>query len=309
MNMTKLRAILSAASLCFIGSAPVSAQLGVDEGVLVPFPETGMWNSLDGSGTGIILEVQAGTMVGALFGADASGDNTWLLFSGEVAPRISEEFGTPVQIGWTLETTLFRTTGSGCVVECPPGENLAAPVTTEAGQITLQFTGRASATYRIDDGDAKQIAPFYFGVVARRFDTTNPLAKMPDLTGTWVYASQHPDSGLIDPPPEIPVGHGVAIIQPPTVIRVPTAAGIEVLETIVFPVEFEGPDAELTCQFGLGAEQPEGLPRCFLDLEESDVPTIEIEFHDLTDSRFTLFQGGDVPGGTTRTDFFRVGYD
>ena len=304
MNMTKLRAILSAASLCFIGSAPVSAQLGVDEGVLVPFPETGMWNSLDGSGTGIILELQAGTMVGALFGADANGDNTWLLFSGEVAPRISEEFGTPVQIGWTLETTLFRTTGSGCIVECPPGANNGAPVTTEAGQITLQFTGRASATYRIDDGDAKHIAPFYFGLLARRFDPNDPLAMMPDITGTWLFVL---DAGIDNP--DISDGNGIVRITAPEVTRVPAESGGQILQEIVYPVEFpSGNDGEIRCEFARAMNDNADFPQCFMAPGFAAMSVGVIFFQDLTDSRFTVLSSDDV-NNVTRADFFRVGYD
>ena len=306
MNMTKLRAILSAASLCFIGSAPVSAQLGVDEGVLVPFPETGMWNSLDGSGTGIILELQAGTMVGALFGADANGDNTWLLFSGEVAPRISEEFGTPVQIGWTLETTLFRTTGSGCIVECPPGANNGAPVTSEAGQITLQFTGRASATYRIDDGDAKQIAPFYFGVLARRFDPNDPLAMMPNLTGTWVFVSDNGDGNS-----EIADGVGVIRIGPPEVTWAPVESGGQILQEIVYPVEFPSEGIfELRCEFLPGDDETaDVVPNCFMNLGLTPTVLEAVPFTFMSDSRFTLQSAGDDFADITRWDFFRVGYD
>lgn len=305
MTMNQLKSILAAAAIYIVASVPVFAQFPTnDEGFVNPLPETGMWYPNDGSGTGIILEVQAGTMVGALFGADASGDNTWLLFSGELVPRIDED---GFQLGWLLDTTLFRTTGSACIVDCPPGENPGSPVTTEAGRIELEFSSRNVATFRIDDGVAKPIAPFYFGVLARRTRPNSALGAMPDLTGTWVYISDV----LNRTGSQIADGRGVVRIGPPTVSRVPTAEGGHVLEKIVFPVEFApGNTDELICEFEQGEDPADSYPRCSLVPGFGVMSPSTVFLADLTDSRFIMSSAvGDVVGDVMRTDFFRVAYD
>lgn len=306
MTIPEARIWLTALVLQLVACLPAFAQLGVDDGIEVPFPETGMWNSLDGSGTGIIFEVQDGFLVGALFGADASGDNTWVLFHGALVPRISEEFGSPVHIGWMLESTLYRTSGSACIVECPAGDNPGAPVTAEAGQIKLEFTGRSFATYRVDDGPAKRIAPFYFGILARQFDPDDPLARIPELTGIWVYII---DEG--DEDPSIDDGRGVVRIGTPDVTRTLAEDGTGTLQEIVYPVEFSsGETFELTCEFPpTESDTAESTPNCFMNL--GLVPTVVevVPFELMTDSRFTLTTSGQDFAEVARWEFFRVGYD
>lgn len=294
---------LAALTFFAVLNLPVAAQTEDADPFFNPHPETGMWFPNDGSGTGIILEVQADIMVGALFGADASGDNTWLLFSGELVPRINAEIDQ--QVGWMLDTTLFRTTGSACIVDCPPGENAGAPVTTEAGQITLEFIGRSAATFRVDDAPAKPIAPFYFGVLARRTDPDNALEAMPDLTGTWLLVS---DMG--DDDKDVTGGVAIARIGHPDITLVQTESGVKILQEIVYPVEFSSSlTRQLTCKFERKEEHPEEPPRCFMDPGFAPIDVGTVDFYDISDSRFTVFSSSDVVGDITRTDFFRVGYD
>jgi hypothetical protein len=296
--------IFSVSVVLFSLNLPLAAQTDEADPLNNPLPKTGMWIPADGSGTGILLEVQDGILVGALFGADAVGDNTWVLFSGELVPRINEESGT--QVGWMLNAILYRTTGSACIVECPLGPNPGAPVTTEAGQITLAFSGRSSATFRIDDAQAKPIAPFYFGVLARRFNPARPLDLLPELSGTWLLVS---DQGGIFGSGQ-PGGAAVVRIGDPEIIRNPSAELDEVMVEIVYPV---GPvsgdsDSELSCRFRRREDPQSAVPACTMVPGFAPMSVGTVPFDEITDSRFTVFSSDDVLN-VTRTDFFRLAYD
>lgn len=282
---------------------PVAAQTAEADAFNNPLPETGMWFPNDGSGTGIILEVQAGILVGALFGADASGDNTWVLFSGELAPRVNE--GDDMQAGWMLDATLFRTTDSACIVDCPPGDNTGAPVTTEAGQIKLEFSGRSAATFSIDDSPAKPIAPFYFGVLARRLNPERPLDLLPDLTGTWVLLSDRDDGDFDEAQ-----GVEAVTIGEAEITRNPSAEVDEVMVEIVYPVEFVSgdTDGELTCRLRRREDPQSAVPSCSIVPGFAPMSVGTVPFDEITDSRFTVFSSDDVLN-VTRTDFFRLGHD
>ncbi len=98
--------------------------------LLNPFPETGAWDAKDGSKTGFFMEVQNGIMAGAYFGADAAGDNVWLIFSGQLQPLNTDTDN--LQDGWVLESPLRRTSAAGCILNCaPPAET--DPVTDAVG--------------------------------------------------------------------------------------------------------------------------------------------------------------------------------
>ncbi|MDT8450853.1 MAG: hypothetical protein RQ847_11855 [Wenzhouxiangellaceae bacterium] len=268
-----------------------------------PLPETGMWFPNDGSGTGIILEVQAGTVVGALFGADSNGDNTWLLFSGELMPGVTEEGDS--HAGWTLNAPLFFTTGSACILDCPPGENPGAPVTAEAGQVEIDFSGRSTATFTVDGGLVKSIAPFYFGVLARRLNPERPLEFLPELTGTWVLVSDR-DDGDFDDSQEV----ATVTIGEPEIMRNPSAELDEVVVEIVYPIEFVagGSERELSCRLRRREDPQSAVPSCTMVPGFAPMSVGSVPFDDITDSRFTVFSSDDV-FNVTRTDFFRLGHD
>ncbi|MDT8450919.1 MAG: hypothetical protein RQ847_12190 [Wenzhouxiangellaceae bacterium] len=288
-----------------------------------PYPESGMWFPNDGSGTGIILEVQDGILVGALFGADAAGDNTWLLFSGRLEQRFPTEDGS--QQGWKLETALFLTTGSACVFDCPAGEVAGTPVSQEAGRIALEFTGRNEAAFTIDDGQVRPIAPFYFGVNTRQFNPDRPRQFLPDLTGTWVFAV----SGHWGGPKEVweagpLLETGAVRIGEPVITRNAQAGPGEVLAEVVYPVAtpegVDGPvetlddlvdDAEIVCRFERADDSGAVVSRCTMTtlILGSGSPG-RLSFDDLTDSRFSVFSSGfHTAVETFRTDFIRLGHD
>jgi len=79
-------------------SGPAHAQFQDLDFLLNPYPETGAWDANDGSRTGFFMEVQNGIMAGAYFGADAAGDNVWLIFSGQLQPVIGDD---GLQNGWS----------------------------------------------------------------------------------------------------------------------------------------------------------------------------------------------------------------
>jgi len=305
--MPNMKLPVVACALYAVSILSAAAQTGAGDEVPEPFPQTGFWSPKDGSGAAIFLEVQNGIVVGSVVGADAFGDNTWLLFSGELIPREEPGPGGLSPPGWELTATLYLTSDSACVVDCPAGGVPGAPVTEAAGQIDLAFAGRAEATYRIDGGEARPIAPFYFGVPAKRFNPERPIEFLPELTGIWVAVSRREPDG----PAAENISTAVLEIGAPEVIRNPSAGIGEIEVEVVYPVDFVnfGISGELFCRFRRRENPSDAIPSCLINPGFAEMSAGGIPFDELTDSRFTAFTGSDVVGLITRTEFFRLRYD
>jgi hypothetical protein len=110
-------------------------------------PQTGWWWNANEAGRGFAVEVQGGTLYFAGYMYDAAGNPVWYIASG--AMGATESFG-------------------GDFAQYANGQTLTgsyrAPivVNANAGAITLQFTGTASATLTLPNGNSIQLTKFTF---------------------------------------------------------------------------------------------------------------------------------------------------
>ncbi len=270
--------------------------------LLNPYPETGAWDANDGSKTGFFMEVQNGIMAGAYFGADAAGDNVWLIFSGQLQPHIPDD--EAIQDGWVLESPLRRTTAAGCILDCAEADMLD-PVNDEVAQIRLQFSGRSQATFSVDDGEPTSIYPTFWGNAAFAFDPGQPNLFLPNLTGVWLSVSTQ-GSGFGSSSQDFT---SIVVVGDRSVSRFPDADTGDVFLTVSYPVleglAFTAVDSMISCDYVRGSEQ---APKCILSFSAGPMESFGVEFGSITDSRFTLI-GGDDALTVTRTDFFRLNYD
>lgn len=296
VRMLRLFCTSSMLVLCLV-CLPVSGYAqGQDlDFLLNPYPETGAWDAKDDSKTGFFMEVQNGIMAGAYFGADAAGDNVWLIFSGPLQPRIAD--AGERQDGWVLESPLRRTTAAGCILDC---DTAAAPdpVTDAVGQITLEFSGRSQATFSVDDSEPTEIYPTYWGNAAFAFDPEQPQLFLPNLTGTWVSVST--TQGQFDA-----FDSDIAIMEigERQVSSFPGAGEGEVFVEVVYPIikgNLSGRD--IVCRYF------RNLDTDSLCLVPISMDNAGIRINHTSDSRFTWLVANDVLQ-VTRTDFFRLNYD
>ncbi|MDA3933009.1 MAG: hypothetical protein PF630_01555, partial [Gammaproteobacteria bacterium] len=276
-----------------------------------PYPETGAWDAKDDSKTGFFMEVQNGIMAGAYFGADAAGDNVWLIFSGQLQPAIG---GDGLQSGWVLESPLRQTTAAGCILDCDTAGDVD-PATAVAGQITLEFNGRSQATFSVDDSEPTEIYPTYWGNAAFAFDPEQPQRFLPNLTGSWVAVKV--DELLSSSEPSVAT-YIVAIGEREVVqIDAGPEPGTPFLE-VRYPLSSAAlapPPVQHTivCTFYRAADVAEiESPECRQTISTPQLLQDPVAFFNtITDSRFTMFGStvDDVPGFTTRVDFFRLNYD
>jgi len=260
-----------------------------------PYPETGAWDANDGSRTGFFMEVQNGIMAGAYFGADAAGDNVWLIFSGQLQPLSTDTDN--VQDGWVLESPLRRTTAGGCILNCDSAAE-PEPVTDEVAQIRLEFSGRSLATFSVDGGEPTNIYPSYWGNPAFVFDPEQPNLFLPNLTGTWLGASTMQDrfdafdSDIF-----------IMEIGERQVSSFPDAVDGEVFIQVLYPItkgSFSGLD--IVCRYF------RNIDAALLCSVPISIDSAGIRINDISDSRFTWLVSDDTLT-LTRTDFFRLNYD
>ncbi|MBU1188699.1 MAG: hypothetical protein KKC01_06685 [Gammaproteobacteria bacterium] len=259
-----------------------------------PYPETGAWDAKDSSRTGFFMEVQNGIMAGAYFGADAAGDNVWLIFSGQLQPVIGDD---GLQNGWLLESPLRQTTAAGCILNCAEAD-MVDPVTDEVAQITLTFSGRSQATFSIDDSEPTNIYPAYWGNPAFAFDPEQPNLFLPNLTGTWVGVSTM--QGRFD---AFDSDIFIMEIGERQVTNFPDAADEEAFLEVLYPIikgSFSGLD--ILCRYF------RNIDTASLCLVPISMDIAGIRINDISDSRFTWLVSDDTLT-LTRTDFFRLNYD
>ena len=280
-----------------------------DERFLNPFPETGLWSPLDGSKTGIFIEVQDGFMFGALFGFDPDGDDVWAIFSGELSPLSDETIFDPdPPVGWVIEAELARFLSGGCVIDCMSGGTEVDPLQLAPGTIRVEFAGRSEATFSVAGGPEKELIPLPFGVGAQAYDPNQPLRFLPDLSGTWVVAGGA-DSNSFGLSSVIELGEAIVTPIDDSTQNPPVSLSVS------FPVvrDSEGifpEDAVFGCNFfETGTDDPPARPRCAVSFSMGPMAGIRLSFESISDSRLTAFQTSDVVGAATRLELFRLNYD
>jgi len=269
-----------------------------------PYPESGRWFANDASRTGLFIEVQNGIVAGLYVGADGSGDDVWLSFSGRLEGRASTDFSD----GWILDTELLRFSGAGCIVDCLGDAPVDSTFET-VGEIRLEFLGRNEGIVSVGGGEARAIAPIQFGVVTREIRPIDPPRFLPDLEGQWVVASAS-SSGF----PQSITGSTVVTLGPASsetfpVLSVPPPRSI--VETITHPIVEDTearfpPDSVIECnRFSRAGE----IPECFLVFPSGPMALFSIPFDTISDARFTVIQQFDVPGDSIQHTFFRLNHD
>lgn len=301
-----IRLFIASLFLTSYAGQSIAQTEGNDERFLNPFPETGLWSPLDGSKTGIFMEVQDGFMFGALFGFDSDGDDVWAIFSGALSPISDDEILLPdPPVGWVIEAELVRFLSGGCVIDCMPDGTEVDPFQLAPGTIRVEFAGRSEATFSVAGGPEKKLIPLPFGGGAQAYDPNQPLRLLPDLSGTWVVAggSSANSFGLSSV-----IELGEAVVTPiddstenPPVFRVVSFPVVRDTEGI-FPE-----DAFFGCSFfETGPDDPPARPRCSVSVTMSG---IRLPFEHIGDSRLTAFELSDAVGAVTRLELFRLNYD
>ncbi len=146
--------------------------------LVVPFPESGSWFNADAADrTGFNMEVQDGILSGAYYGYDGQGNQAWLLFSGplDFAPT-----------GFVFSGELTRSSGGGCIVDCDNANTQSEHSVEVAGMLDIEFLGRSSARFRIDDGEFQPINVLSYGTSAQAVFPEFPEVQVHNFTGTWL---------------------------------------------------------------------------------------------------------------------------
>lgn len=280
-----------------------------DERFLNPFPETGLWSPLDGSKTGIFMEVQDGFMFGSLFGFNSDGDDVWAIFSGELSPLSDGTIADPdPPVGWVIEAELTRFLSGGCVIDCMSGGTDVDPFQLPPGTIRVEFAGRSEATFSVAGGPDKKLIPLPFGVDAQAFDPKQPVRLLPDLSGNWVVAG---GSGTNSFGISSIIELGESIVAPVD----DSTQNPPVFLTVSFPVVRDTggifpEDAVFRCSFfETGNDEPPARPRCSVSFPMGPMAGIRLSFENISDSRLTAFELSDVVGSAFRFELFRLNYD
>lgn len=326
----ELKSKLIFSLLLLISAAlPVAAQSIDDDDLSIFFgsyPQTGAWMAMDGSNTGFFLDIQNGILAGAYFGFNADGENVWLTFNGP----LQSTFTSALDQDWSLNAPLTQGFGGGCILNCADADSLERN-STQVGEIVLDFAGRSSATFRINDGEPIAIVPLYFGTSAIFSDGADGLRAQADLQGTWVVASgsmQADEQGdvqalsLADDAALIEIGEQEVITRNPGMIQLPQDVERVTRSPIISdPQDLFPANAFIQCtyfqQTTLPARDP--LIECAVFSDEVTIPEIAINRETsvelMSDSRFvilitTVAQPDDgVIRPVTRLEGFRIGYD
>ncbi len=309
------------ASLCLLltVSGLAMGQLPTDSNAFsTPYPETGAWYADDGSRTGFFIEIQNGLLAGSYFGFDANGENVWLLFNGELTP-VCSNFGNldcEIITGWRIETSLTKSRDGGCIINCTAGTTNINPQADPIAEMVMEFSGRNAATFSIDSQTPTAIQPLYFGSPAIPLPTAQPFTRLPELTGTWVFAST-------DLSAEVPVagtGSDIMKIGAPSVFTINNITPITPMpmHIVNFPILSSGrngpslfpENSSIQCTFIHSDVDPEKTqPNCVIAFSQAGVNPFSINAGSISDTRFTIFENLDIFGNKVRYDFFRLIYD
>ncbi len=178
MNIMKkscyLLLILTSFSL-YAQQGPTVTCNNCDGSIHQPIPVTGSWFNPEQPGTGYVLEVQNGRLLGYFFGYDEAGDQQWLIFQGELQAVEDDP-----DVIWKVEApfTSFRDGNSF-------NEPYTLPSNVPSGDsIKIEFTSINYARVSVNDGEVQNMAAFTYGVgLTQHFDSSEHL--FPDLEGMW----------------------------------------------------------------------------------------------------------------------------
>lgn len=283
--------VLAAAVLLAAGARPATGDT-----FLNPYPESGRWFPGDGSRTGLFIEVQGGILAGLYVGADGTGENVWLTFSGPLAPRMANG----LQVGWALESDLLQFIGGGCILDCGPVVPVAPTAVDAVGTISLAFTGRSLATFTVDGGQPVAVRPIVFGIAT--------VEDVPDLAGSWAVAltdaASYPDheaAGVVE------IGTADVVDAPE---QTPEPPGGYVYRTAAFPVtrdrdDLLPPGAVIRCEFNSVPSKS----RCLLVSGETPADATPIALEAISDSDMTVLRQDSQSGVILRYRFFRLNHD
>lgn len=312
----------------FLIATPVTAQNIVNaENFFAPYPEDGSWFAMDESSTGFFFDIQNGRLAGSYFGFDDDGNDTWLIFNGQLQP-LFDLTSPEVQIGWQLESGLNRVSNGACIIDCTGNSTLSAEASNVA-DLFIRFDGRSRGKFSVNNSELVDIIPLYFGNPAIISNQPAGLTAQPNLEGTWVVAigtgTRNADLtiGRVD----IAQSSSIIEIGPQTttrpVIGAPPANFVSMVTTApiisdsagVFP---EG--AEIECSYILTTQTNVfgGRIECLLNgpgLNEVDITvnSTTVPIQAMSDSRFVI--NITTPSDTsdasiiTRFEAFRISYD
>lgn len=146
-------------------------------------PVSGNWYNPEQSGTGYILDVKKGRVVGIYFGYDEQGKALWLWFMGALQASEDEN------VVWTLEAPLVKYSGGNAF-----NQAYQSPTQVQAtgDVIKLDFHFAHYASVQVNNGSVQHLIPLNYGVEAEKeYEETDHL--FPKLEGIWtfIYRNKH----------------------------------------------------------------------------------------------------------------------
>lgn len=181
-------------TLCLIITALFSQPLLAQQGPVIgcaecnatnnkAVPVSGNWYNPEQSGTGYILDVKKGRVVGLYFGYDEQGKALWLSFLGELQASADEN------VVWTLEAPLVKYSGGNAFNQAHRFPN---QIEATGDVIKLDFHFAHYASVQINNGSVQHLIPLNYGVeTEKEFKETDHL--FPKLEGIWtfIYRNKH----------------------------------------------------------------------------------------------------------------------
>ncbi len=290
------------------------------------YPHSGAWFAMDGSNTGLFLDIQNGTLAGAYFGFDNDGNTIWLLFNGELDAVVNILPGN--QLSWIVQAPLTQGANGGCILDCGQVTNMTHS-STQVAEIFIEFTGRNNARFRIDSGQLVSIIPLYFGSSAITSVNHSPqgLFAQPDLQGEWV-AFQGNRTAI---PGDFEIAESAGIIEigeQELVVATPdNPLPIDVTMITHAPItrdtaQLYADNSGITCVYSESPAPPVTAPPTFKTvtcgvtqgipetLPAGNFFAVRVPPEMMTDSRFIVFSTDqDEPFRTRRVEAFKLGYD
>lgn len=152
----------------------------------VPIPVNGSWYNPDQSGTGYLLEVQNGRLLGYYFGYDTSGDQQWLIFQGDLEKPEEES-----EVLWQVNSTFlsFRDGNAFNEPHTVPSNELSGD------SIFVEFLSKHNARISVNGEAHQNFIPIVYGVgLSRPFEETKH--NFPNMQGMWsfVYKRKQPET-------------------------------------------------------------------------------------------------------------------
>jgi hypothetical protein len=282
-----------AASLSLGRTGPLVPCEGCEGLEILSLPASGIWRNPEASGTGLMLQVQNGLMMGAYFGYGADGKALWYMFNGRLEPAP----GAPDTLRVTAPLERLE---NGACLGC---EYRAPQIFRDVGIITLEFDQRSYGWFSIDGGIRTAIVPLIAGVETSTIRPGSVASEYaaPDLSGNWVLAV-----------------HDAAAPQANSLtartVRLTKRLGLHYsIETFAadFVVSAIG---SIACGIPyVGPGEPEPPPRCHITLDQEILgvapaqtwEVLPLPYANIGDNRVISVH----PASGIRVEFFRLDYD